>query len=83
MNSMIAAVRSVIQALVAIVVVAVANYLAVELGVVIETEAITQAISVGVFGLVVLGVNWLGGQFPLVNTLVSLGLNTSTPSYEA
>ncbi len=83
MNSMIAAVRSVIQALVAIVVVAVANYLAVELGVVIETEAITQAISVGVFGAVVLGVNWLGGQVPFVNTLVSLGLNTSTPSYEA
>ncbi len=83
MNPIVAAVRSVVQALVAIVVVAVANYLAVELGVVIEAEAITQTISVAVFGVVVLGVNWLGAQFPLVNTLFSLGLSTDAASYEA
>ena len=83
MNPIVATVRSVIQALVAIVVVAVANYLAIELGVVIETEAITQTISVAVFGIVVLGVNWLGAQFPFVNTLFSLGLSTTPATFEA
>ena len=83
MNPIVAAVRSVIQALVALVVVAVANYLATELGVVIETEAITQTISVAVFGFVVLGVNWLGAQFPFVNTLFSLGLSTTPATFEA
>ena len=83
MNPIVAAVRSVIQALVALVVVAVANYLAVELGVVIDAEAITQTISVAVFGFVVLGVNWLGAQFPFVNTLFSLGLSTTPASFEA
>ena len=83
MNPIVAAVRSVIQALVALIVVAVANYLAVELGVVIEAEAITQTISVAVFGIVVLGVNWLGAQFPFVNTLFSLGLSTTPATFEA
>ena len=83
MNPIVAAVRSVIQALVALVVVAVANYLATELGVVIEAEAITQTISVAVFGVVVLGVNWLGATFPVVNSLFSLGLSTTPATFEA
>ena len=80
-NPIVAAVRSVIQALVALVVVAVANYVLVELGVVIDAEAITQTISVFVFGLLVWGFNALGAQYPIVNTVLSLGFGAAPANY--
>ena len=81
-NPIVAAVRSVIQAVVAIAVVAIGNYLLAELGVVFEVEAITEAISVAAFGLLVWAFNALGAQFPIVNTVLSLGFASSAATYE-
>lgn len=82
-NSIVAAVRSVIQALVSLAIVAVGNYLLVELGVTIDVVAITEAISVFVFGLLVWAFNALGAQFPIVNTVLSLGFGSGAATYEA
>ena len=81
-NPIVAAVRTVIQALVALVVVAVANYVLVELGVTIDAEAITETISLFAFGLIVWAFNALGAQFPIVNTVLSLGLSTTPAAFE-
>ena len=81
-NPIVAAVRSVIQAVVAIAVVAIGNYLLAELGVVFEVEAITEAISVAAFGLLVWAFNALGAQFPIVNTVLSLGFGSGPATYE-
>ena len=81
-NPIVAAIRSVVQALVAIVVVALANYLATELGVVIEAEAVTQTISVAVFGALVWAFNAVGARFPIVNTFLSVGFSADAASYE-
>ena len=81
-NSIVAAVRSVIQAVVAIVVVAFANFVATELGVVIDEAAITETISVFAFGVLVWAFNALGAQFPIVNTVLSFGLSADAASYE-
>ena len=83
MNPIVAAVRSVVQAVVALGVVAVANILAVQLGVEIDVAGITEAISLGVFGLLVWLFNWIGTTFPVVNTVLSLGLANGGASYEA
>ena len=81
-NPIVAAVRTVIQALVSLVIVAVGNYLLVELGVTIDVVAITETISLGVFGLLVWAFNALGAQFPIVNTVLSLGLSTTPAAFE-
>ena len=81
-NPIVAAVRSVIQALVALAVVAVGNYVLVELGVTIDAEAITETISLFAFGLLVWGFNVLGAQFPIVNTVLSLGFGSGPATYE-
>lgn len=81
-NPVVAAVRSVIQALVSIAVVALANYVLVELNLTIDAEAITQTLSVAVFGFLVFGFNALGARFPIVNTVLSLGFGAAPPSYE-
>ncbi len=81
-NPIVAAIRSMVQAIVAIGVVAVGNFVATELGVVIEVEAITQAISVAVFTGLVWAFNALGAQFPIVNTVLSLGFSADAASYE-
>ena len=80
-NPIVAAIRSVIQALVAIVVVAVGNYVLAELGVVIDVEAITGTISVAVFGGLVWLFNWLGAQYPIVNTVLSFGFGAAPANY--
>ena len=82
-NSIVAAIRSVIQAVVAIGVVAVGNFLLAELGVQIEVEAITEALSVAAFGLLVWAFNALGAQFPVINTVLSLGFGAGAATYEA
>ena len=83
MNPLVAAVRTVVQALVSIAVIAVGNYTLTTLGVELDVEAIAQYVSVGALGLLVLGFNWLGAQFPIVNTVLSLGLSTGSAAYEA
>ena len=80
-NPIVAAIRSVIQAVVAIGVVAVANYVLAELGVVIDAEAITETLSVFAFGLLVWGFNVLGAQWPIVNTVLSLGFGAAPANY--
>ncbi len=81
-NPIVAAIRSVIQAVVAIAVVALGNFLLTELGVTIEVEAITETISVAAFGLLVWAFNAIGAQFPIVNTVLSLGFSADAASYE-
>ncbi len=81
-NSIVAAIRSVIQAVVAIAVVAVGNFLLTELGVTIEVEAITETVSVAAFGLLVWAFNAVGAKFPIVNTVLSLGFSADAASYE-
>ncbi|KKM73994.1 hypothetical protein LCGC14_1404830 [marine sediment metagenome] len=83
MNPIVAAVRSVVQAIIALAVVAVANFVLTNLGVVIDEVAITEALSVFAFGLLVWLFNWIGTTFPIVNTVLSLGLSTGGASYEA
>ncbi len=81
-NPIVAAVRSVVQALVSLVVVALGNYVLVTLGVDIDVVAITESVSLFAFGLLVWGFNVVGAQFPIVNTVLSLGLSTDAASYE-
>lgn len=81
-NSIVAAVRSVIQALVSLVIVAIGNYVLIELGVTIDVVAITEAISVFVFGLLVWAFNALGARFPIVNAVLSLGFGSGAATYE-
>lgn len=82
-NSIVAAIRSVIQAVVSLAIVAIGNYVLIELGVTIDVVAITETISVFVFGLLVWAFNAFGNQFPVVNTVLSLGFGSGAATYEA
>ena len=81
-NPIVAAVRSMIQAGVAIAVVAVGNVVLTYLGVEIDAKAITETLSVAAFGALVWLFNAAGARFPIINTILSLGFGASAPSYE-
>ena len=80
-NPFIAAVRSVIQAVVALGVVAVGNVLLVYLGVTIDVEALTELASLGAFGFLVYVFNALGARYPIINTILSLGFGAGAANY--
>jgi len=80
-NPFIAAVRSVIQAVVALGVVAVGNFLLVYLNVTIDIEALTELASLGLFGFLVFAFNALSTRYPIINTILSLGFGAGAASY--
>ncbi len=81
-NPFIAAVRSMIQALAALVVVAVANVAMSYLGVELDVAALSETLSLAAFGGLVWLFNAAGTRWPIVNTVLSLGFGTSPPAYE-
>ncbi len=81
-NPIVAAIRSVVQALVSLAIVAIGNVVLTELGVEIDVVAITETVSLAVFAGLVWAFNALGVQFPIVNTILSLGFSADAASYE-
>ena len=81
MNPIVAAVRSVVQAIVSLGVVALGNVLLSSLGVSIEVEAITQTVSLAAFGGLVWAFNALGAKYPVINKVLSLGMATGAAEY--
>ena len=81
-NPFVAAVRSVIQALASLVVVAVANVVLSYLGVELDVAALSETLSLAAFGALVWLFNAAGAKFPIVNTVLSLGFGAGAPVYD-
>ncbi len=81
-NPIVAAIRSGIQAGVAIAVVAIGNVVLTYLGVTIDVEGISETLSVATFTGLVWLFNVAGARFPIINTVLSLGFGATAPSYE-
>ena len=80
-HPVVAAIRSVVQAIVSLGVVAVANVTLFYLNVQLEVPAITESLSLFAFGLLVWLFNVAGDRWPVINTILSLGQSTVTPTY--
>lgn len=76
-DAIVAAVRTALQSAVA----AGLAWLGGAVGVDVPEEYVTLTVLL-LLGVVVLVLNWLGERFPLVNSVLSLGMSSSTPSYE-
>ena len=81
-NPLVAAIRSMVQAVASLAVVAGANVALTYLGVELDTVALTESLSLGAFGALVWAFNALGTRFPVINTVLSLGFGATAPVYD-
>ncbi len=50
-------------------------------GIEVDSVALEAAVFSIATGLIAFGLNWAGNRFPIVNTILSFGLASNSPSY--
>ncbi len=82
-NPVVATIRSVVQAVVALGVVAIGNLTLMYLDLTINVAALTETVSLFEIGLLVWAFNKAGEQWPWINQILSLGQAKAPAEYSS